>query len=231
MPISGLGTFFAQILDGFNDRGRPGFHFPRSTAFACERDVIVGKTAAESIAPIPFPLNFMEKRFTLANFAREELESLCGQLAKEIGIIFERGALERAMAWSDSQPWLASALAKKALLPPGLSSKAFEPQLDKAAKALIRKGDSHIDSLTSRLGEPRANKAMVIVGGDASPNGLGLSDFDHAADIGLLKRDQETKGFVSANGICGEAIARALSSLFDSFFENETLVANSAAES
>ncbi|MDR3152882.1 MAG: ATP-binding protein [Deltaproteobacteria bacterium] len=219
----GFLSFLAQIRDGFNCRHRPRNNFPASLALAGMRDirdyVVSGRPGARE-APLGSPFNIVAERMALANFTLEETGRLYRQHTEATGRVFEDGAVERAWRWSEGQPWLVNALARRIVevkLKDDRSARVTATHVDEAAETLIKRRDTHIRSLPERLKEPRVENVMesVLAGTFAavSPHD---DDSRYCRDLGLLELTEE-KRLRPSNPICREVAVRTLTDRIDKF--------------
>ncbi|MDR3153867.1 MAG: AAA-like domain-containing protein, partial [Deltaproteobacteria bacterium] len=219
----GLITFLAQIRDGFNDRDSRHNRFPRSLALVGMRDIrdYMASTHPESYGEhLASPFNIIKKSFTLANFTGAEIQALYRQHTDAAGQVFEDAAIAKAWHWSEGQPWLVNALADTVIadeLRNDVSVTVTGEHIDQAAEMLIRRRDSHIDSLLKRLEEPRVKNIIerVLTGtlAGVSPNN---DDSRYCRDLGLLALTEE-KLLRPANPIYKEVIVRTLTDQIDVF--------------
>ncbi|MDR1312126.1 MAG: hypothetical protein LBQ12_00140 [Deltaproteobacteria bacterium] len=86
--------------------------------------------------------------------------------------------------------------------------------VDLAARSLILRNDTHFNSLTERLREPRTRRVIepIIIGAGVFPNDISEDDVKFAVDLGLLKKEDPYDGssLMVSNPIYGELIVRAL---------------------
>lgn len=84
-----------------------------------------------------------------------------------------------------------------------------EAEVERAKEKLILRRDTHLDSLTERLREPRLRRVIepILEGGFFSGE-VNADDLDYAVDLGLLR--YQDGNLVVANPIYREVIPRAL---------------------
>jgi hypothetical protein len=184
------------------------------------RDYIASEHPGSSGEHLASPFNIVAERMTLDNFTKEEIGHLYRQHTEATGQIFEDAAIERAWHWSEGQPWLVNALARQvveAMLKRDYSPRVTASLVDEAAESLIKRRDTHIDSLVERLREPRVKKIMesVLAGtlADASPDN---DDSRYCRDLGLLALTDE-KLLRPSNPLYKEVIIRTLTDQVDKF--------------
>ncbi|MDR3154538.1 MAG: AAA family ATPase [Deltaproteobacteria bacterium] len=219
----GLLTFLAQIRDGFNSRHKPGNKFPRSLALVGMRDIrdyIASEHPESSGEHLASPFNIIKKTLTLANFDADEIKSLYRQHTEATGQIFEGSAVARAWFWSEGQPWLVNTLADTVIvdeLRNDFTVNVTGDHIDQAAEILIKRRDTHIDSLLARLKEPRVKNIMesVLAGtmANVSPDN---DDSRFCRDLGLLSLTEE-KLLRPSNPIYKEVIIRTLTDQIGKF--------------
>jgi hypothetical protein len=215
-------TFLTQIRDGFIDRfDSPKSKFPRSLALVGLRnirDYITSSHPEAKQSHLASPFNIVAERFTLANFTRTETGILYRQHTEATGQVFTDQAVERAWHWSEGQPWLVNALAHEIVnrqLKGEHSKTVTETDFDLAARTLIRRQDTHLDSLMNRLSEPRIRRVMeaVIACANSFPSEISRDDRRYALELGRLKEgSSEGQTYQPANPIYQEVIIRSLTS-------------------
>lgn len=199
-----------QIRDGYADRPE---HFPHALALMGLRDVRDYKVTSGSSGRLgtASPFNIKTESITLRNFTREEVGALYGQHTAETGQPFQAEAVERAFYLTQGQPWLVNALARQLTeeLVPDRAQPITTEHVDQAREILIRRQDTHLDSLIERLREPRV-RAIVepMLAGDTLGD-VPEDDRRFVVDLGLLRRS-ESGGLEVANPIYREVIVRTL---------------------
>lgn len=206
-----LVSVLRQLRSGFSYKGQA---FPDSVALCGMRDLKDYRVAAGS-GPVPSspgsPFNVSEGSLRIGDFTRNEVGALYAQRTEETGQEFTAEAVGRAYDYSQGQPWLVNALAyeitsRMMIVPP---TTVTAEHVDAAKEGLILAGDTHLDSLSARLHEPRLQRfiepllAGTPVGNDSSYN----DDLRYARDLGLIARDNPVR---VANPIYREIIARDL---------------------
>jgi hypothetical protein len=199
-----------QIRDSYANRPT---HFPHALALVGLRDVRDYRVAAGSSGRLgtASPFNIKAESLTLRNFTLDEVRALYGQHTAETGQVFLEDAVERAFHLTQGQPWLVNALARQ--LTEELVQDHAEPitvaHVDQARDILIRRQDTHLDSLIERLREPRV-RAIVepMLAGDTLGD-VPEDDRRFVVDLGLLRRS-DSGGLEVANPIYREVIVRTL---------------------
>jgi type II secretory pathway predicted ATPase ExeA len=206
-------SFLRQLRDGYVNRSRAPF--PVSVALVGMRNIRDYKASvrpeSETLGSAS-PFNIATKALTLANFTPAEIAALYGQHTAETGQLFEAAAIARAVYWSGGQPWLVNALARECveeILKTEASRPVTAEHMDQAAETLLRRRDTHLDSLLERLKEPRVQRFVepVILGQEETADLLS-DDCRYVLDLGILK--QAGGVLLPANPIYAEVILRTL---------------------
>jgi hypothetical protein len=215
-------TFLSQIRNGFNERFISSkTKFPRSLALVGMRnirDYLTSDHPETQGQHLASPFNIVAERFTLANFTQTEIGILYRQHTEAAGQVFTDQAVERAWYWTEGQPWLVNALAHEAVnqqLKGEYSKAVTETDFDLAARTLIKRQDTHLDSLENRLSEPRIRRVMeaVIACANSFPSEISRDDRRYALELGLLKEGSaDGQSYQPANPIYQEVIIRSLTS-------------------
>lgn len=205
-----LVSVLRQIRAGYPDRPTG---FPHSLALIGLRDVRDYKVAAGTAGRLgtASPFNIEAESLTLRNFTRDEVEELYGQHTAETGQVFTREAVDRAFALTQGQPWLVNALARQLteVLVPDRAEPVVASKVDEAAEILVRRQDTHLDSLIERLREPRVRAIVEPMLAGEMLGDIPEDDLRFVRDLGLL-RLSEAGGLEVANPIYREIIVRTL---------------------
>jgi hypothetical protein len=229
-------TFLRQLRDGYINRAKAPF--PWSIALVGMRDIRDFKAQVRAEGETlgsASPFNIVTKALTLTNFTREQVAELYRQHTDATGQVFEPEAVERAWYWSEGQPWLVNALARQVVekdLQQEYSMPVTANNIDSAADALMKRRDTHIDSLLDRLKEPRVQRVIepMLYGGDAMVDPLS-DDTTFCLDLGLVAVNP-AGGLRPANPIYRDVMVRALNyrtqvalpeSLADRWMDGKTL--------
>ena len=202
-------TVLRQIRAGFPDRPKG---FPWSLGLVGLRDVRDYKVAGGGTPQLgtSSPFNIKVGSFTLENFTRDDVAELYGQHTEETGQVFETKAIDQAWELSRGQPWLVNALARECVM---VLSARGEPvtsdDMDAAARTLIVRMDTHLDSLAERLREPRVQAVIEPIVAGRGPDNVPDDDVRYALDLGLIRRGSEG-GVVISNPIYSAIIPRML---------------------
>ena len=207
-------SFLRQLRDGYVNRKE--IPFPVSVALVGMLDVRDYKAQirpdGESLGQIS-PFNIISKDMPIRNFTGDEVRALYAQHTAETGQMFEPDAVDAVIRFTCGQPWLVNAIARECVEEIH-GFRYGEPitaaDVEAAKEAIIRRRDTHVDSLMERLREPRVRRVVepVILGGE-SPVSRDSEDYRFVTDLGLLK-DDGCGGLVPANRMYAEIIGRYL---------------------
>ncbi|WP_426756636.1 ATP-binding protein [Myxococcus sp. Y35] len=205
-----LVSVLRQLRDGY--RNRPG-HFPSSLALVGLRDVRdykVDATAHDRLGTSS-PFNIKVESLTLRNFTRDEVADLYQQHTEDTGQTFLQEAVDRAYYWSQGQPWLVNALARQMVerLVPERGQPLTVAHVDAAKELLLRRQDTHLDSLAERLREPRVRRIIEPMLAGLTLGDVAEDDLRFVQDLGLV-RMAATGGLEIANPLYREVIPRVL---------------------
>ena len=208
-------TFLRELRDGYVTRNK--IPFPSSIAIVGMMDIRDMKARvrphSETLGS-KSPFNVIAEDFTLRNFTEDEVRTLYAQHTEATGQVFEPEAVKSAMEWSGGQPWLVNALASECVdkIHDGRYDEPITAaDIETAKEAIIRRRDTHVDSLMDRLREPRVRRVMepVILGNQLADLSVNDEDYRFVQDLGLLK---EVNGaLVPSNRMYAEIIGRYLS--------------------
>jgi DNA polymerase III delta prime subunit len=207
-------TFLRQLRDGYVNREE--IPFPASIALIGMLDVRDYKAQirpdGESLGQIS-PFNIITKDLMLRNFTEEEVAALYAQHTEATGQVFEPAALAKVWEFTCGQPWLVNALARECIdeiHDYDYAAPITADDIETAKEAIIRRRDTHVDSLMERLREPRVRRVVepVIFGGDRSVS-RESEDWRYVVDLGLLKENAERQ-LVPSNRMYAEIIGRYL---------------------
>jgi hypothetical protein len=199
-----------QLRDGFPDRPES---FPQSIGLIGLRDVRDYKIAAGGSENLntASPFNIKVQSLTMRDFNADEVAELYGQHTQETAQEFTAAAIDFAFGLTYGQPWLVNALAKEVVevVLPDPAQKITIDHLQIAKENLIRRRDTHLDSLAERLRESRVRAILepMMAGQDLAETSH--DDREFLVDLGLLRREQGS-GLVIANPIYREILPRML---------------------
>lgn len=206
-----LVSVLRQIRAGYPHRPE---RFPCSVALVGLRDVRDYITEhADGRLGTASPFNVKVESLTMLGFSRDDLAALYGQHTEETGQLFEPAAIDRAFELTGGQPWLVNALAREIVerLRPDPTEPVTIDDMDRAARVLVDRQDTHLDSLSARLREPRIRALIEPMLAGKTLGDVPEDDRRFAIDLGLVRRE-DGGGLVVANPIYREIIVRALAS-------------------
>jgi hypothetical protein len=202
-----------QIRSGFPNRPQG---FPQSVALVGMRDVRDYKYASGGSDRLntSSPFNIKVRSFTLSNFTLEDVRNLYQQHTEATGQIFTSEAVDLAFHLTQGQPWLVNAIAKEIVeyitKDPAIPITA--ELVNEAKEILIKRQDTHLDSLAERLREDRVRVIIQpILSGQELVN-MPEDDLRFVLDLGLCSRDSRG-GIQIANPIYREIIPKVLASI------------------
>ncbi|WP_305071146.1 ATP-binding protein [Myxococcus sp. RHSTA-1-4] len=199
-----------QLRSGYPRRPQ---NFPSSMALIGLRDVRDYKVASDDRDHLgtASPFNIKVRSLTLRNFTADEVAELYAQHTAETGQRFEPEALALAFESTQGQPWLVNSLAKVAVeeLVIDRTQPIRREDVERARSVLIARRETHLDSLTERLREPRVRAILepVLAGTFAGGGDTYQDDLQYTRDLGLCAPDDPVR---VANPIYQEMIARVL---------------------
>ena len=205
-------TFLRQLRDGYVNRIRiPFIHSLALVGMRNIRDYKGKIREGRDTLGSASPFNIVTESLTLRNFTRDEVARLYDQHTRDTGQEFPAGAIDKAFYYTRGQPWLVNALAREVvvkILENDFTKKIEPDMMDEAAERLIKRRDTHIDSLLERLKENRVRRIIEpMLAGENDIDYLS-DDFEYTRDLGLIS---EENGVVrAANPIYAEVIARTL---------------------
>ncbi|MEG4804284.1 AAA-like domain-containing protein [Microcoleus sp. ARI1-B5] len=203
-------SILRQLRDGYPNRPNA---FPQSVGLIGLRDVRDYKVAAGGSDRLntSSPFNIKVRSLTMRNFNAAEVVELYNQHTEDTGQVFTPEASALAFELTQGQPWLVNALAKEIVeeLVTDESIEITAEHILTAKEILIKRQDTHLDSLAERLRENRV-KAIIepILAGRELPESSN-DDRQYLVDLGLLKRSP-AGGLVIANPIYREVLPRVL---------------------
>ncbi len=217
-------TFLQELRNGYITRD--DIPFPSSVAIAGMMDIRDMKAKvrphAEALGS-KSPFNVIKKDFTLRNFTSDEVRALYAQHTEATGQVFEPAAVEAAMEWSGGQPWLVNAIAAECIEEIhryDYTAPITAEDVIEAKESIIRRRDTHVDSILDRLKEERVRRVVepVMLGRENWLSDLD-DDYRYVLDLGLLK-ENERHALVPSNRMYGEIMVRALSDAKQKMFYN-----------
>ena len=207
-------SFLRQLRDGYVNRKM--IPFPKSIALVGMLDVRDYKAQVrpdgQSLGQIS-PFNIIAEDFLIPNFTESEISALYAQHTAETGQRFADGVVEDVWRWTRGQPWLVNAIANDCVAK--IHGNCFNETItvedvEMAKEAIIRRRDTHVDSLMERMREPRVRRIVEpLISGDRSDVTYNDDDYRYITDLGLLRVDRGA--LVPANPMYAEIIGRYLS--------------------
>ncbi len=199
-----------QLRSGYSDRPAA---FPSSVILCGLRDVRDYKVPSGDRGHLgtSSPFNIKVESLTLRNFTRDEVAELYQQHTDDTGQVFLPEAVDRAFYWTQGQPWLVNALARQMVeqLVPERSQALTAAHVDDAKESLVRRQDTHLDSLAERLREPRVRRILEPILAGAALGDVPEDDLRFVQDLGLV-RMARMGGLEVANPLYREVIPRVL---------------------
>ena len=207
-------SFLRQLRDGYVNRKE--IPTPKSVALVGMLDVRDYKAQirpdGESLGQIS-PFNIIAEDMLIPNFVESDIRTLYAQHTAETGQVFADGVVEDVWRLTRGQPWLVNAIAHECVA----KIHAFryaEPitvaDVEAAKEAIIRRRDTHVDSLMERMREPRVRRLVEpLILGDDTELTANDEDWRFVTDLGLLR--VERGALVPANPMYAEIIGRYLS--------------------
>lgn len=202
-------SILRQIRSGFNKRPKS---FPQSICLIGLRDVRdyrIWSIESGVYISTSSPFNIKAQSLLLPNFTLEEVAELYAQHTQETGQVFEKEAVEHAFYLTQGQPWLVNALAFQAVYVDKQDPKEpiTKTDIEHAKNILIKRRDTHLDSLIDKLQEERVRPIMdAIIEGNTDATNFNADSVQYLRDLGLIKQNR----MEIANPIYQEIIPREL---------------------
>ena len=208
-----LNSVLRQLRDGFSYKAQA---FPDSVILCGMRDIRdyrIASGASPTSLRTASPFNISVRSLRIGDFTPDEVSALFKQHTEDTGQAFTPAAIERVYDYSNGQPWLVNALAYEVTGPLGMR---IEPpttisaeHIDAAKERLILDQATHLDSLASKLYEPRIKRFIepLLAGTAVEADPAYNEDLHYARDLGLIAQDPPVR---VANPIYREVIARVL---------------------
>jgi type II secretory pathway predicted ATPase ExeA len=199
-----------QLRDGYPRRPKG---FPSSVGLIGLRDVRDYKIASGGSDRLntTSPFNIKVESLTLRNFNELEVAELYQQHTNDTGQIFAPEAVQLVFYLTQGQPWLINALARQLT-----EEIASEPEttitptmVEEAKEILIRRQDTHLDSLAERLRENRIKAIIEPMLAGLELGNIPNEDIQFVQDLGLCRMDP-LGGLSIANPIYREVLPRVL---------------------
>jgi len=207
-------SFLRQLRDGYIDRD--DIPFVHSIGLVGMRNIrdYKGKIRDDrDTLGSASPFNIVSESFSLKNFTQSETANLYAQHTAQTGQIFSSAVIEQIYHNTQGQPWLVNAIAKEIvvkILGKDFSKTIQLAHVEQAVQTLIKRRDTHIDSLMERLTEARVQRIVEpVIIGESKRYDLLDDDYQYVLDLGLLR--EADNHLVPSNPIYGEIIVRTLS--------------------
>ena len=207
-------SFLRQLRDGYVNRKE--IPFPKSVALVGMLDVRDYKAQirpdGESLGQIS-PFNIIRKDLLIPNFTEADICTLYAQHTEDTGQVFADGVVDDVWRLTRGQPWLVNAIGCECV--EEIHGSRFDEtvvvaDVEAAKEAIIRRRDTHVDSLMERMREPRVRRIVEpLISGQGLTVSRNSEDFRYVIDLGLLRED-EVKRVVPANPMYAEIIGRYL---------------------
>ena len=207
-------SFLRQLRAGYVNRKE--IPFPKSIALVGMLDVrdykVQIRPDGESLGQIS-PFNIIAEDLLIPNFTETDIRTLYAQHTAETNQVFLEGVVEDVWRLTRGQPWLVNAIAHECVARIH-GFRYAEPitveDVETAKEAIIRRRDTHVDSLMERMREPRVRRIVEpLISGDVSDLTYNDEDYRYVTDLGLLRVDRGA--LVPANPMYAEIIGRYLS--------------------
>lgn len=198
-----------QIRAGFPERPERA---PWSVVLCGLRDVRDYKSASGGDASrlgTASPFNVKLKSLRIGDFDEADVASLLGEHTTLTGQRFEDDAVARISELGGGQPWLVNAIAREIVEEMKVTGTITAAHVDAAKERLVLARATHLDSLVSKLGEPRVLRVIEpVLAGESTPvDSVFNDDVSYVVDLGLVK----STPLRIANPIYAEVVARVLS--------------------
>ena len=207
-------SFLRQLRDGYVNRDM--IPFAKSVALVGMLDVRDYKAQirpdGQSLGQIS-PFNIIRKDMLIPNFTETDIAALYAQHTAATGQTFADGVVEDVWRLTRGQPWLVNAIGCECV--EEIHGNRFDETInvedvEEAKEAIIRRRDTHVDSLMERMRELRVRRIVEpLISGQGLTVSRNSEDFRYVIDLGLLRED-EVKRVVPANPMYAEIIGRYL---------------------
>ncbi|MGD1910428.1 MAG: ATP-binding protein [Rivularia sp. (in: cyanobacteria)] len=203
-------SILRQLRDGYPVRPQ---NFPISVGLIGLRDVRDYKVASGGSDRLntASPFNIKVRSVTLRDFSFTEVKELYQQHTNDTGQIFTPQTIETAFELTQGQPWLVNALAKE-IVEEMVTDRniAITPEhMHEAKEVLLKRQDTHLDSLAERLREPRIKAIIEPILAGLELGDIPSDDIQFLIDLGLCKMNP-LGGLDIANPIYREVLPRVL---------------------
>jgi len=185
-----LAAFLNQLWESYGVRYP--ISFPHSVMLMGMRNILDPKSKLRGeLEFLSSAGSVVVKALHSINFSRPEIAALYRQHTEATDQAFEPTAVDKAYEYSGGHPWLANAIARETVegILNGDYSQTVTPQLvEQAARNIISRRDTHIDSLLDRLKEERVRKVLYPLIAGNTPD-IDELDIQYCIDLGLIKTE------------------------------------------
>jgi type II secretory pathway predicted ATPase ExeA len=203
-------SILRQLRDGYQNRPDA---FPQSIGLIGMRDVRDYKMSVGGSDRLntSSPFNIKVESLTLYNFNPQEVAALYQQHTDDTGQIFTPEATQLAFELTQGQPWLVNAIARQITeeIAPEPTTNITPAMVEEAKEILIRRQDTHLDSLAERLQENRVKAIIEPMLAGLELGNIPNEDIQFVQDLGLCRMDPQG-GLAIANPIYREVLPRVL---------------------
>ncbi|MGH3680916.1 MAG: ATP-binding protein, partial [Natronosporangium sp.] len=215
-----LRSVLRQLRDGYTARPEP---FPHSVILCGLRDVRDYKAAAggdPNRLGTSSPFNIKVASLRIADFTEDQVAALYRQHTADTGQRFTDEGVARAYSYTQGQPWLVNALARDVTEQVAAPAPITADHLDDAKERLIMSRATHLDSLVSKLYEPRVRRVMgpLLAGTLPETDGTFNDDVAYLRDLGLVSIGSP---LTVANPIYREIIVRVLGDVIEAAIQSD----------
>jgi hypothetical protein len=197
-----------QLRDGYPRRPKG---FPQAIGLIGLRDVRDYKGSANDRLNTSSPFNIKVESLTLRNFTAEEVTELYQQHTQDTGQLFTLEATRMVFDLTQGQPWLVNAIARQLteVVAPDPTTPVTASLVETVKEILIRRQDTHLDSLAERLREPRVRAIIEPMLAGSELGNVPNDDIQFVIDLGLCILDEQGR-LTIANPIYREVLPRVL---------------------
>jgi hypothetical protein len=203
-------TILRQLRDGYARRPKG---FPASVGLIGMRDVRDYKVASGGSDRLQTasPFNIKVESLTMRSFYAKEVAELYQQHTDDTGQIFSPEAVQLVFDLTQGQPWLVNAIARQLteVVAPDPETVITAAMVETAKEILIRRQDTHLDSLAERLREDRIKAIIQPMLAGLELGNIPNEDIQFIQDLGLCRMGDQG-GLVIANPIYREVLPRVL---------------------
>ncbi len=207
-----------QLRSGYDLRPESFAHSVALIGLRDVRDYKVMARGEDATLGTASPFNVKSDSLRLPYFTADEVASLYDQHSTETGQVFQPETKAMAFELTRGQPWLVNALARQLIetVVPDRRNEITPEHLRLAQEILIRRRDTHMDSLLDRLREQRVRRVLepILAGADPDPEVFD-DDYQFVEALGLVALGE--RGLEIANPIYNEIIPRALTAVAERF--------------